>query len=394
MSVVAPSPGRLDAVSPLLAEASSLARPGGNPLRRRRVRRTVFLNGKFYSGVLNGVHRTADRLIRQLDELSAAGECPDLEFRLLLPKRRNWAPEFSHIRKTPQGLGHHQIWEQAILPFAAGNGLLVNLANLAPVLHPRKLYMLHDAQFLISPESFPLKFSLGYRMLTPLIAATSAKVLTVSEYARDSLAAFKVSPHRKTHVIYNGADHMTGVLPDHRILLRHGLQARSFALLFGTPAAYKNIQVVLEAFRASTAGLQLVIIGCDRGALHAAGLEPPRHAIFAGAVSDPELRALYEKAECFLFPSRTEGFGLPPVEAMSCGCPVVAAPAGAIPEICRDAVLYADVFSPEAWAKQIYELQQNPMLRRSKIAAGLNRSADFTWSKSGRRLLDHIEALA
>ena len=369
--------------APRALAASGSAVPSGG-------RQTVFLNGKFYSGVLNGVHRTADRLLRQLDIMSEAGECPDLDFRLLLPRRPNWAPQFSHIGKSPQRLGHHQLWEQCVLPFAARSGVLVNLANLAPVAHRRKLSMVHDAQFLISPEAFPRRFSLGYRLLTPLIAATSARVLTVSEYARDSLAAFRVAPHGRTEVIYNGADHILEVAPDLQALDRLGLRGRPYALLFGTPAAYKNIQVVLEAFRTLDTGVQLVLVGSSRQALLAAGLMAPSDAVFAGAVIDGELRALYEHAVCLLFPSRTEGFGLPPVEAMSCGCPVVAAPAGAIPEVCRDAILYADIFSPPGWAAQITKLQRQPELRSAKIKAGLERAADFTWRNAAQCLVDQI----
>ena len=354
----------------------------------------VYLNGKFYSGVTNGVHRTADMLVCELDALSTEGLCPDLDLRLLVPKRDNWSRPMASIRKIEQGLGHHQVWEQLVLPFRAADGVLVNLANLAPLAHRRKLSMIHDAQFVISPESFPARFSLGYRVLTPIIAATSARVLTVSEYARDSLAAFKVARHQKTEVIYNGADHILAVSPDETVLSRLGLNGRPYAVLFGTTAVYKNVQVVFEAFNGLVEGVELVVVGAGRSALLAAGLNPPETAIFAGKVSDPELRALYEGAECLLFPSRTEGFGLPPVEAMTCGCPVIASPAGAMPEVCRDAILYADIFAPQSWASGLDALRTRPELRRAKIEAGRLRAASFTWRRAALRLLDEIRRLA
>ncbi len=356
-------------------------------------RRTVYVNGKFYSGVLNGVHRTADRLVRELDILAATAGYDHLDLRLLLPRRPNWAPPLSHIRKLEQPFGHHQAWEQLVLPWRAAGGVLVNLANLAPLAHRRKLSMIHDAQFLISPESFPPRFQLGYKLLTPLIAATSHRVLTVSEYARDSLAAFKVSPLDKTVVIYNGADHILDVQPDAGVLDRLGLRAQPYALLFGSGAVYKNVQVVFEAFHRDLSTLRLVVLGATRASLEAAGLRPPADAVFAGAVGDSELRALYEAALCLLFPSRTEGFGLPPVEAMLCGCPVVAAPAGAIPEVCRDAILYADIFSPEDWVEQIRSLQDLPELRQHKRLAGRRRASRFTWRAAAIHLLTEIDRL-
>ena len=357
--------------------------------RRHPLRRTVYLNGKFYVGVVNGVHRTADRLVRELDALQGVGEHQDLDLRLLMPARSNWAPALANIRKVSQALGHNQFWEQCILPFRAGGGVLVNLANLAPIMHHRKLSMIHDAQFVMSPQSFPFKFSLGYRLLTPLVAASSARVLTVSEYARDSLAAFHISKHSKTDVVYNGGDHILEVEPDRGVFERLDLH-HSYALLFGNTAVYKNVTVVFEAFRRCDTGVRLVILGAPETAFLAAGMSPPKDAIFTGQVSDRELRALYESATCLLFPSRTEGFGLPPVEAMMCGCPVVVAPAGAIPEVCRDAALYADIFAPDDWAGHVQTLHTQPAVRRAKIDAGRQRSARFTWRAAGRNLFEKI----
>src|SRR4051794_2916567 len=102
----------------------------------------IYLNGKFYGGAVNGVHRVADRLVRQLDALAEAGAAPSgWDMRLLVPTKKNWSPEFRHIRKVSHPLGHTQLWEQALLPFIASDGVLVCLANLSPWLHRRKLTM-------------------------------------------------------------------------------------------------------------------------------------------------------------------------------------------------------------------------------------------------------------
>ena len=389
-SALAPHPGPsrgLDLSGPDARNEVARRARGPSPSRRR----PVFINGKFYIGALNGVHRTADRLVRGLDVLAGSSEHAGLDLRLLLPRKANWAPEFDRIRKIEQRFGHHQAWEQLILPWRAAGGVLVNLANLAPLAHRRKLSMIHDAQFLISPVSFPARFQLGYKVLTPLIAASSRRVLTVSEYARDSLEAFGVSQHGRTEVIYNGADHILDQPADPRALVDLGLEGTLYALLFGTTAAYKNVQVVFKAFEEGGSGVRLVVLGGSRAALDAAGLRAPADAIFAGPVDDRRLRALYESALCLLFPSRTEGFGLPPVEAMLCGCPVVAAPAGAIPEVCRDAILYADVFSPEGWRAQVMSLKTRSDLRMSKISAGRRRASEFTWRAAATGLLTQIQ---
>ncbi|MEG8053197.1 glycosyltransferase [Sphingomonas aerolata] len=151
---------------------------------------------------------------------------------------------------------------------------------------------------------------------------------------------------------------------------------------------------MFEAFADSAlAPLQLVVVGADRAALDAAGLTPPTDAVFVGRCDDATLRALYMDAHAQVFPSRTEGFGLPPLEAMLCGCPAIVAPAGTIPEMCRDAVLYADVDDPAGWRQAIAALA-DPVVRSAKRAAGYDRAAAFRWDSAGRQLLNVIERVA
>lgn len=359
--------------------------------------RQLHFNGKFYSGGLNGVHRVADRLILEVDRLLAAsgmdfGGRPPL---LHLPVKRQWEPKLEVIRLAFEKGGHSQLWEQAVLPRRAKGGVLVNLCNLAPIFHRRKLLMLHDAQFLFPDSSYPARLRWGYRLLTPLMARTSAQVLTVSEYSRQTLDLCGVSPRSHTTVLHNGADHIIEVAPDPAALQTFGLTDRCYAVHIASPKAYKNSQVIFAAFdRPELADVTLALVGPDRRALERAGLKPPPGAVFCGRIDDAGLRALYESALCLLFPSRTEGFGLPPIEAMACGCPAVVAPSGAIPEVCRDAALYADVDDPKSWASAMQKLRAEPALRDEKVRLGRTRAGDFTWAAAGRGLLDAILAAA
>ena len=353
----------------------------------RDTRPCLFLNGKFYSGRTNGVHRVADRLLRELDALAVEGAAPaGWDMRLLLPAGANWAPRFAAITAIPQRHGASQVWEQMILPFAARRGVLASFANLAPGWHGRKVTMVHDAQFLLSPESYAPKLRWGYRILVPRGARSSRVVLTVSDYARDSLATFGVAPSARTKVVHNGADHILEVAADTALLAKHGLVRGGYAVIFGSTSAYKNVGTVFTAFAdPRLAAMPLVVIGPSRAVLEAAGLCPPPGAVFVGGVEDSGLRALYEGAHCLLYPSRTEGFGLPPVEAMLCDCPVVASPAGAIPEVCRDAVVYAGMDDIGEWIHGVRTLGDRHV-RASKIAAGRARAGHFTWAAAGVRL--------
>jgi len=353
----------------------------------------LYINGKFYAGELNGVHRVADRLIRELDaRLAALPDDGRAEVVLFVPTRRTWTPNLKAIRIVEEARGHSQIWEQLILPSRAKDGLLLNLCNLAPILHRNKVLMLHDAQFLFPDSSYPARLRWGYRLLTPMMARTSKLVLTVSEYSRQMLDLLGVAPRANTEVLHNGVDHMLDTPADADIVGRLGLPAGRYAVHIASAKAYKNTVVAFDAFAdPALADIPLVLIGTTREALTGAGLTPPPGAVFAGRVDDAGLRGLYEGALCLLFPSRTEGFGLPPAEAAMVGCPSVVSPAGAIPEVCRDTALYADVDKPEAWIAAVRAYADDATLRDGKAAAAQARSGDLTWSRAGAVLADLLE---
>lgn len=359
----------------------------------------VYINGKFYSGGLNGVHRVADRLVRELDRLLGCDrhgkDLPPVT--LLLPARNNGTPppDLRNIAVRRLDDAPSQGWEQRRLPTLAADGVLLNLANLSPLLHRRKITLIHDAQFLFPDNSYPFRQRMGYRLLTPRMARSSALVLTVSEYSRRMLDVMGVSAASATQVLYNGVDHILDAAPDATVLDRHALSPRGYALMFGSTKSYKNNAVVFAAHsRQSSPSLALVIVGERREAFAAAGMEPPADAIFVGKCDDAALRSLYGNARCVLCPSRTEGFGLPPLEAMLCGTPAVVAPAGALPEVCRDAALYADVDDPDSWNRAILALAPDGPLFARKVEDGLERARRFTWAAAGERLLDAVLTLS
>jgi glycosyltransferase involved in cell wall biosynthesis len=113
-----------------------------------------------------------------------------------------------------------------------------------------------------------------------------------------------------------------------------------------------------------------------------------------GYVSDGELRALYEHAACFVYPSLYEGFGLPPLEAMACGCPVLASDAAAIPEVCGDAALYCDARSPGDLAARLGALMREPALRRTLAERGRARAAQFSWRRAAAANWDALAEAA
>ena len=351
----------------------------------------VSVNGKFLGAPLNGVHRTAALYAGALVARRAQGA--DVE--VLAPRPAPEDPAFRALapRVVPSPFGAGQGWETLALPWAARGRLLVNLCNLAPLAHPRFVVMIHDAQTFLHPEDYTGRQAAAYRALLPLIGRRARRVLTVSAFARASLVRHRVAPEERIAVVHNGADHLLGVPPDEDTLARHGLAPRGYALALGSAKGYKNLARLFEAFDHPSLGdLPLVVAGGPPEAAYGARRPRPGVARFLGPVSDAALRALYAHAAMFLFPSRTEGFGLPPVEAMGLGCPVAAARAGAMPETCGDAAILVDPESTAAWRAAIGRLRDEATARAFS-AAGRARAGRFTWARAGDRLWEAIADL-
>jgi len=160
--------------------------------------------------------------------------------------------------------------------------------------------------------------------------------------------------------------------------------------LLGSSAKHKNIEVILgQAQALDEAGIDLVVVGGASGIFAAREAVAARSNVhYAGFVGDDELVAFYENALCLVFPSKTEGFGIPPLEAMTKGCPVVSSNAASLVEVGVDAFLYVD--PDDGWREAIIGLSANAELRAALAAKGRQRAALFSWKRSAELYLDEI----
>ncbi|MGF1447147.1 MAG: glycosyltransferase family 4 protein [Pikeienuella sp.] len=358
------------------------------------------INGRFLSRPPTGVGRVAEQLLRALLLLRRAGwwdgtltlllpagidpKDPRLEYLGRLCRRVHGA------RIARPGALAGLLWEQAELPFAARGRVLLSPCNLGPLLSKRQLLIIHDAQIHALPWAYSRAFRLLYGLVQPVVARRSEWVATVSAHARSELELHKVVPAQKAWVIPNGADHMGRIRADRSVLQRHGLKQKGFLLAIAGQAAHKNLGMLVEAAAARpVGGLPLVIAGGsgDSRVFVMDALPDGQGVHRLGRVSDGELKALYQGALALAFPSLTEGFGLPPLEAMACGTPVVCSTGGALPEVCADAALFADPRDPTAWTEALQRIETDKALCRTLIARGKGRAAAFRWADSAKALL-------
>lgn len=361
------------------------------------MRGNVVINGKFLSATMTGVHRTAFGLVDQL--VCHQEEVENLFGRpasIAAPHTVAPSDRLPRMAIDRKGVLAGQLWEQLELPAEARGKLLLNFCNLAPVLSSTSITMIHDTQVFTSPQSYTRAFVRFYRTVQPMIGARAVRILTVSRYSAEQLVQWNVAPADRIRVIHNGVDHAVQAAADPSIVGKLALGTARYVLALSSVQAHKNLKVLFEAFASERlADLRLVLFGAEgQSAAIAAGLAVPPNVLFAGRVSDGELRALTENALCYAMPSRTEGFGLPPLEAMLTGCPAVVSTGGALPEVCGDAALYADPDRPAEWIGAIRAVADDPELRARHVALGRLRAAHFTWARAGDALMDVLREVA
>lgn len=259
-------------------------------------------------------------------------------------------------------------------PWACEPPLVVTLQDLTPLVVPGLM-------------GWPKRFV--YRFLNKRAVSMASRIITPSDAtARDVLRVFPRSQGKIVAIADAADDFSAGEVG--QIPAGLPLHDRAYILSMGNTKAHKDLPTLLDAFQRlapNRAGLHLVLVGEEpKGYLDARlSGEPRRRAYFTGPVNDAQLRALYASATVFAFPSLYEGFGLPPLESMAMGTPVVAAKAASVPEVVGDAAILVPPKDPRALLAALARLLDSEELRSDLSARGLQRARQFTWALTAQQ---------
>jgi glycosyltransferase involved in cell wall biosynthesis len=302
----------------------------------------------------------------------------------------------------------HRLWQRLRLPIPVEviTGPLDVFYSPDFVLPPtlraaRTLLTVHDLSFLHYPDAFVPSLRQYLERVVPRSVARADRVLADSKATRDDLVAHFGAPPEKVQVLYSGVDSRfrpeSGPGERERLKTRYDIGDRPYVLSVGTLQPRKNYVRLIKAFASlPRADWQLLIAG-GRGWLYEdIFAEAEKHGDrvrVLGFVDDADLPALFRNAALFAFPSLYEGFGLPVLEAMACGVPVVCSNASSLPEVAGDAALMVDPLDLDGLAGAMARVLGDAHLRREMAVRGLAQAARFTWQEAARQLLDAFEAL-
>ena len=341
----------------------------------------VIINGKFLSQKITGVQRYARETLNRLDSL-----VENLDIELAIAEDAKDIPNLKNIKKKILSGKASVFWEQIKLPIyiKKQNAIGVHLCHVAPIIKP-DIVCIHDANVLRNPQWFTKALVIWYGLIHSACALRAKKILTVSNFSKKELQAiFKIKDSRIEN-IGSGWQHIERIPYAVDTLERYNLKSKSFYFSLGTQAPHKNMKWIYQCAR-SNPNETFVLSGSFYNKVFKKTTESlPPNVRYLGYLSDSDVKTLMKECKAFLFPSLYEGFGLPPLEALSMGTTIFASDIPIMREIFEDSVNYIDIQS------QNYSLQSGFPNGSDKKASILGK---YNWQFVAEKILKTLHMIS
>jgi glycosyltransferase involved in cell wall biosynthesis len=328
----------------------------------------VVINGRFLARRVTGVERYGREILRYIGDSTRV------------------------VGTRRQGLAGHA-WEQSILPSKLKRHFILwSPANSGPVMIRNQALTIHDLSPLEHPEWFRRSFTTWYRLFLPILAKRVQTVFTPSEYVKRKIV--KRFGVRDVIVTPNGVDHSLFHPGAKQIALD---VPGSYLLFVGSLEPRKNLNLLLQAWteiKDEFKQMWLMIVGVSGKVFRPVYISPQTERVcWLGYVDDETLAGLYANAALFVLPSREEGFGLPALEAMASGTPVIVSDGGALPEVVSDAGMMFCLSNPDGLRDALKECLGRDGLRFELREKGLARARGFSWQATSELVWKHLHEI-
>ncbi len=328
------------------------------------------------SQTVTGVQRYAREILNKLDQLVT-----DEDIILAVNRDAKDIPEYAKIKVRCIGGFTGNLWEQYSLPVYVlkEKALCLNLCNMVPVITPH-LAVIHDVSFKVNPRFFSKKFLLWYRLVFAFSIKRMKRIITVSEFSKKEMIKNYGICEDMIKVIPSAWEHFENIEYDESTLRKYELKKQSYYFAMSSLAPNKNFNWIVHAALNNPQSI-FAVSGAVNSKVFGKEAEhnTPDNLKFLGYVSDSEAKTLMRDCKAFLFPTFYEGFGLPPLEAMSTGAKIVISDRSCMREVYENAAYY---INPDDANVNLDELCSGPQEDREKILK------KYSWEYSAKKLLN------
>lgn len=344
---------------------------------------TLYINGRFLTKNITGVQRFAIEVVKELDKMNIKDEII-----ILTPKDVNINLYLKNIKTIKIGGLKGNLWEQLSLPMflhKKKSYALLNLCNLGPILNPGYV-VLHDISFKTNPQHLNWKFSLYYKLITRININRYKHIFTVSNFSKNEIIKnYRINPDKIT-ITYNSAEHLNEVKENSDILKKLKLEEKEFLFSLGSKSPHKNHKFIEKCAKYNPNILFVVSGDKNNNVFKEEQDEKLENIIYTGRITDAQMKALYSSCKAFIFPSTYEGFGIPPLEAIQCGCKnIMVSDIPVFREIYGNNVKYINLEEEENESKHILNKIED------EIVLNKQEFKKYTWKNTSNIIIKNIK---